>query len=131
MYWTTKDGRKLKISEMKTSHILNCIRMMDRQMCAAINKAANRNDECYADPPIKWLQQYEELQYAFIKELSSLKDDFYNGLANLIQHNVIERMFPLNTNYTRLEEEKKKFYDWFLPKQKAFAEQWNLDVNSD
>ena len=36
MYWTTKDGRKLKISEMKTSHILNCIRMMDRQMCAAL-----------------------------------------------------------------------------------------------
>lgn len=53
MYWTTREGKKLKISEMKTSHILNCIRMMDRQMCAAINKAANRNDECYAEPPIK------------------------------------------------------------------------------
>lgn len=76
-------------------------------------------------------KQYEELQYAFIKELSSLKDVFYNGLANLVQHNVIKCMFPLDTSYIRLEEEKKKFYDWFLPKQKAFAEQWNLDVNSD
>ena len=76
-------------------------------------------------------KQYEELQYAFIKELSSLKDVFYNGLDNLVHHNVIEYIFPLDTNYTRLEEEKKKFYDWFLPKQKAFAERWNLDVNCD
>ena len=76
-------------------------------------------------------KQYEELQYAFIKELSSLKDVFYNGLANLVQHNVIKCIFPLDTSYARLEEEKKKFYDWFLPKQKAFAEQWNLYVNSD
>lgn len=76
-------------------------------------------------------KQYGKLQYAFIKELSSLKDDFYNGLANLVQHNVIKCIFPLDTSYTRLEEEKKKFYDWFLPKQKALAEQWNLYVNSD
>lgn len=76
-------------------------------------------------------KQYGKLQYAVIKELSSLKDDFYNGLANLVHHNVIEYIFPLDTNYTRLEEEKKKFYDWFLPKQKAFAEQRNLDVNCD
>lgn len=76
-------------------------------------------------------KQYEELQYAFIKELSSLKDVFYSGLANLVRHNVIKCMLPLDTSYARLEEEKKKFYDWFLPKQKAFAEQWNLYVNSD
>ena len=54
-------------------------------------------------------KQYEELQYAFIKELSSLKDDFYNGLVNLIQHNVIERMLPLDTSYIKLEEERKNF----------------------
>ena len=76
-------------------------------------------------------KQYGKLQYAVIKELSSLKDDFYNGLANLVQHNVIKCMLPLDTSHTRLEEEKKKFYDWFLPKQKAFAEQRNLDVNCD
>lgn len=73
MYWTTKDGRKLKISEMKTSHILNCIRLMDRQMCAAINRAANKNDECYAEPPIKWLQQYEALANEYNRRLSSEK----------------------------------------------------------
>ena len=58
---------------MKTSHILNCIRMMDRQMCAAINKAANRNDECYAEPPIKWLQQYEALANEYNRRLSGEK----------------------------------------------------------
>lgn len=76
-------------------------------------------------------KQYGELQDAFIKELSLLKDDFYSVLANLVQHNVIECMLPLDTSYTRLEEEKKKFYDQFLPKHKAFAERWNLDVNCD
>lgn len=73
-------------------------------------------------------KQYGELQDVFIKELSSLKDVFYNGLANLVQHNVIEYIFSLDTNYTRLEEEKKKFYDWFLLKQKAFVERRNLIV---
>ena len=76
-------------------------------------------------------KKYVELQDEFIKELSLLKDAFYSVLANLVQHNVIKCMLPLDTSYTRLEEEKKKFYDWFLPKHKAFAEQWNLYVNSD
>jgi len=67
MYWTTKDGRKLKISEMGTEHIYNCIRMMDRQMCAAINKAMNRNDETYAEPPYEWEMTYLEL----VKEYNS------------------------------------------------------------
>lgn len=61
MYWTTREGKKLKISEMETSHIYNCIRLMDRQMVAAINKAMNRNDECYAEPPESWVQTYQAL----------------------------------------------------------------------
>ena len=61
MYWTTREGKKLKISEMETSHILNCIRLMDRQMVKAINKAMNRNDECYAEPPDSWVKTYQAL----------------------------------------------------------------------
>lgn len=71
MYWTTRDGRKLVIEDMETSHILNCIRMMDRQMCAAINKAANRNDECYAEPPEKWVLTYEALVNEYNKRIKN------------------------------------------------------------
>lgn len=31
MYWTTKEGKKLKISEMETSHIKNCIALMEKK----------------------------------------------------------------------------------------------------
>ena len=61
MYWTTREGKKLKISEMETGHILNCIRLMDRQMVKAINKAMNKNDECYAEPPDTWVQTDQAL----------------------------------------------------------------------
>ena len=73
MYWTTRDGIKLVIEDMETGHIYNCIRMMDRQMVRAINKAMNRNDECYAEPPIKWLQQYEALANEYNRRLPSEK----------------------------------------------------------
>ena len=61
MYWTTREGKKLKITEMETNHIFNCIRLMDRQMVAAINKAMSRNDETYAEPPDEWVEIYQAL----------------------------------------------------------------------
>ena len=30
MYWTTREGKKLKISDMATSHIINCLKMLER-----------------------------------------------------------------------------------------------------
>jgi len=45
MYWTTREGKKLKISEMETSHIKNCIALMDRKFTNAINVAMSRNEE--------------------------------------------------------------------------------------
>ena len=61
MYWTTREGKKLKISEMETNRIYNGIRLMDRQRVAAMNRAMHKNDECYAEPPITWVQTYQAL----------------------------------------------------------------------
>ena len=69
MHWTTRQGKKLKISEMETGHILNCIRLMDKQMVRAINKAMNRNDECYAEPPDSWVQTYQALANEYNKRI--------------------------------------------------------------
>lgn len=51
--WVTKDGRYMRINEMETSHIRNCIRML------------NRNDSPYKDPYIK----------AFEEELAERKEE--------------------------------------------------------
>ncbi|MCM1260659.1 MAG: hypothetical protein NC222_06880 [Staphylococcus sp.] len=64
MYWTTKHGTKIKISDMETKHIWNCIRMMDRQICAAINFAMSKNDESWAEPPDDWAVLY----FALVEE---------------------------------------------------------------
>lgn len=32
MYWETKDGKRLNIKDMETSHIKNCIAMLKREM---------------------------------------------------------------------------------------------------
>ena len=45
MYWTTREGKKLKISEMETSHIKNCIALMDRRFTRAINMAMNTGED--------------------------------------------------------------------------------------
>ena len=45
MYWTTREGKKLKISEMKTSHIKNCITLMDRKFTREINMAMNTGED--------------------------------------------------------------------------------------
>ncbi len=71
MYGTTRDGRKLVIEDMETTHIYNCIRMMDRQMVRAINKAMNRNDECYAEPPDSWVQIYQSLVNEYNKRIKN------------------------------------------------------------
>ena len=45
MYWTTREGKKLKISEMETSHIKNCIALMKRKFTRAINMAMNTGED--------------------------------------------------------------------------------------
>lgn len=53
--WVTKEGKRLKIEEMETSHIINCLRMI------------NRSKWCYA---YEYTKLFEfELNKRGIKEL--------------------------------------------------------------
>lgn len=75
-------------------------------------------------------QSYGDLKDKFAKELQLLQDDFYNYMYNAGFTNTIKMRLEKD-DYKREEEEKKKIYDWFLPKQKAFADKWGLGINVD
>ena len=45
MYWTTREGKKLKISEMETSHINNCIELLERKIKREINITMNTGED--------------------------------------------------------------------------------------
>lgn len=82
-------------------------------------------------PTYETSKTYGKLQDEFIKELSSLKDDFYGTIYNLNYNNNLTIELPVSADTEKLYEIEKKICDWFLPKQKAFAERWNLEINSD
>lgn len=33
MYWTMRNGKQIKISDMTTEHIINCLNMLERRGC--------------------------------------------------------------------------------------------------
>ena len=41
MKWKTKDGRELDIKNMETSHIKNCIRMVERNLERAVGQGCS------------------------------------------------------------------------------------------
>lgn len=61
--WTTRDGEVLKISEMTTSHIRNCVAMLDRILC----KAINRSYDGEVNVPEEFEQTYFELNEELMK----------------------------------------------------------------
>jgi hypothetical protein len=48
--WVTKKGKVLKISEMSSSHIQNCLNMLDRMVTRAINHYMSINDDSFDIP---------------------------------------------------------------------------------
>lgn len=77
-------------------------------------------------------KQYNTLQNEFVNDLQSLQNDFYDwSCGYAVEHNIIKNSLPKDTNYKIQEAELKKIYDWFLPKQRAFADKWGLVVNVD
>lgn len=86
---------------------------------------------------INFLEAYEvsktygEKQDEFVKELDALQTEFYDGIFYMVERRQLKVSLPLESDYKEGEAELKKIYDWFLPKQKAFAEKWGLRINVD
>lgn len=47
-------------------------------MVKAINKAMNRNDECYSEPPDTWGQTYQALADEYNKRIQEEENDSKN-----------------------------------------------------
>jgi hypothetical protein len=61
MYWITREGKKLKISEMETSHIKNCISLMEKKY-PSLKEEEDIVDEFDAIPPFLAQCIYIEMQ---------------------------------------------------------------------
>lgn len=61
MYWITREGKKLKISEMETSHIKNCISLMEKKY-PSLKEEEDIVDEFDAIPPFPVQCVYIEMQ---------------------------------------------------------------------
>lgn len=79
----------------------------------------------------KMSKTYKEKQDEFISDLQKLKDDFHTGICDMIEKKELTIYLPKDTPTDIEEKEKQKIYDYFLPKQRAFAEKWNLSINID
>ena len=49
----------------------------------------------------------------------------------MIERKELNIYMPKEVEYIIKEKELIKIYDYFLPKQKAFAEKWGLGINVD
>ena len=65
--WETKNGATLKIKDMGTSHIKNCIGYLESQVMSVIHAM----DECII---VDILEDTEDYIYSFKKELEKRKE---------------------------------------------------------
>ena len=78
MYWTTKEGKKLKISEMETGHIKNCIALMNRKFTRAINMAMNTGED-FDEFSCPHLSYVYTLYNALVEEYNKRIQEAENG----------------------------------------------------
>lgn len=76
-YWTTKDGTKLLIKDMETSHVKNCIKMLERnrpdfetEIDSAGEHGFNTSVWVFQEEAKKWDRRINALK----KELRSRKE---------------------------------------------------------
>lgn len=59
-FWTTRDGKRLNIRDMQTSHIRNCIRMLERQLSQRPAYMPYMGDSDYADDWVESEERHNE-----------------------------------------------------------------------
>jgi len=72
--WTTKDGVEMNIADMQTSHIKNCIAMVQRKIVSGdtiqiIGQASGPAEDCWADE-VDMADSYKECISSLENELS-------------------------------------------------------------
>jgi len=76
-YWITQTGEKLKVREMETSHIENCIKMLKRALDTQPEPAVYMGDSDYASDAVDQENRHNE---NLAEELKSNIDSFKREL---------------------------------------------------
>lgn len=71
-YWTTKEGTKLKISEMSNRHLVNAHNMLANKLIVHTNRCMSRNEE--EDVPEEFLDLVYSLEDELDKRHLLIKD---------------------------------------------------------
>ena len=69
MKWTMKDGTQIEISQMTTSHIKNCINLMERNIMHALNREMSLPMENAICVPGVFQAKYDALVAEYNKRL--------------------------------------------------------------
>ena len=75
MKWTMKDGTQIEISQMTTSHIKNCINLMERNIMFALNKEMSLPWENTFSVPALFQAKYDALIAEYNKRLENENTD--------------------------------------------------------
>ena len=76
MYWTTREGKKLKIFEMETGHIKNCIALMDRKFTRAMAMNTGEDFDEFSCPHLSYVCT---LYDALVEEYNKRIQEAENG----------------------------------------------------
>lgn len=76
--WTTKDGKTLKLRDMETSHIENCIRMLERFLATKPDPYAYGepdNDTMAYDAFMSEVRHNDQLEEDAIEQIAKFKQE--------------------------------------------------------
>ena len=107
MYWTTKTGEELKISNMKTSHIENCIKLLERNAKNGVHTMIN----CGYAPDNDYIEYEENIiygeEYLDITSYKELNEELNNRklITNNNMDNLMEQVVEKQKRLDQLHNE--------------------------